>query len=178
MSIELLPADVLSQMGSVYALHDPRDGSVRYIGKTTLSPEERLSAHIKAARTRGRARSWTWIRGLLRDGLAPTVSLLEQANLASLNECERRWIAHGKANGWTLTNLTDGGDGGMSSETAAATWTPERRERRIAGIKAAWARPEVKAVIRAKLVEAWKLRRLGLRSPKLAMRRQRMKAAV
>ena len=66
-------------MISVYALADARTGTVRYVGQTRFTPEERLRRHLKDARGGNRLPRNRWIRSLLRAGLAPQILLLETA---------------------------------------------------------------------------------------------------
>ncbi len=65
-----------------------------------------------------------WIRSLLAEGLDYEIAVLETAEAEEmLPQLERWWIAYGRASGWPLTNLTDGGDGwlgGNHSEEAKA----------------------------------------------------------
>jgi hypothetical protein len=53
--------------GTIYALVDPRDGAVRYIGQTTKTVAERLAGHI----ARPAPRVGVWISELREVGLAP-----------------------------------------------------------------------------------------------------------
>lgn len=106
---------------TIYALIDPRDDAVRYVG-IAVKPVKRLADHIKASayETTHKAR---WIRQLLALGLQPTMQILEQGDDTALREeAERRWIAHYRSAGARLTNLTDGGDG-----VPGHRWTDEQR---------------------------------------------------
>lgn len=96
----------------VYALIDPRTSLTRYIGKSSTGMK-RPRNHVLASRLRrDRSHKANWIRELLAAGLAYTIVILEQVEDASLLDAsERRWIAHGRAQAWPLTNLTEGGDG-------------------------------------------------------------------
>lgn len=65
-----------------------------------------------------------WVLSLRRAGLMYGVSVLEKCpDNESLLMAEKKWIAHGRAIGWNLTNLTDGGEGNCgwhpSPETVA-----------------------------------------------------------
>lgn len=115
-------------MSKVYALVDPRDRSIRYVGKTTKPLSTRRSQHIalsRRPRSRARATHTThtthttqWIRSLALLGLTPDVRLLENVNSTypsparALNQAEIAWIAHYRRHGANLTNHTNGGDGG------------------------------------------------------------------
>jgi group I intron endonuclease len=95
----------------IYGLVDPRTDKIRYIGKTKAGmkrPQSHgLVCHLKKDRTH-KAR---WIQELRRAGLSYSVVVLEEVFEQDLCQAERRWIASARAQGWPLTNLTDGGDG-------------------------------------------------------------------
>lgn len=93
----------------IYALLDPRDASVRYIGKTVSEPLRRWASHLCQL---SRTYKWFWICALKIEGLKPAWQTLEVIPAGEDWEArERAWIARGRAEGWPLTNLTDGGDG-------------------------------------------------------------------
>lgn len=96
----------------IYALVDPRTSLTRYIGKSSTGLK-RPRNHVLASRLkRDRSHKANWIRELLAAGLAYDIVVLEQVvDSALLDAAERRWIAHGRAQLWPLTNLTEGGDG-------------------------------------------------------------------
>ena len=58
----------------VYHLVDPRDKTVRYVGKTA-SPKSRLRAHIAESRERQNTRKKRWISELITAGLEPIMVL-------------------------------------------------------------------------------------------------------
>lgn len=60
--------------GTLYALVDPRDGAVRYIGQTTKTVTERLAGHI----ANPAPRVGEWISELRQAGLAPHPVALRQ----------------------------------------------------------------------------------------------------
>lgn len=95
----------------VYALIDPRDGAVRYVGCTN-NPEHRIADHICEARTKetnqGKKR---WILSILADGLRPVMEVLQKTDDLSWEEDESRWIQVHRETGAELLNLTDGGCG-------------------------------------------------------------------
>jgi len=57
---------------SVYALIDPRDDSIHYIGQSR-QPEFRLSQHIQ----RSYGSTYAWIQELLQQGLQPILKIVE-----------------------------------------------------------------------------------------------------
>ncbi len=97
--------------GVVYALVDPRNGRVCYVGHTTQSLERRLSNHLSAAKRSPDRPVCSWINELTEQGRNPQARALELVGSGSNWESrERWWIAHYREIGW-LTNLTDGGLG-------------------------------------------------------------------
>lgn len=104
----------------IYALVDPRDNAIRYIGKT-VNPVNRLGTHICFARKGEHTYRAHWILGLLNNDLRPTLTILESGlTVENVDDRERFWIAKGKDENWPLTNMTDGGDGWMEAGSEAA----------------------------------------------------------
>lgn len=99
----------------IYALVDPRDGSVRYVGKTK-SVKHRLKNHKNE---NGCLRKNRWIALLKSFGLVPEIIVLEEVFESVWQDKEKWWIKHHKDLGCDLTNLTSGGEGlsGISDET-------------------------------------------------------------
>ena len=62
----------------IYGLIDPRDRSLRYIGKTHKRRELRLAEHMLHALEGNIAPVYAWIRSLLGEGLDPEVFVLER----------------------------------------------------------------------------------------------------
>ncbi len=119
--LAMLPKDhPLGEARHIYALVDPRNDEIRYIGKT-VRPHQRLRDHIND-RGHGNHKSH-WIADLRSQGLEPYMVLLETSfGQAPWQEAERHWIARGKELGWRLTNSRPGGDG-------PPPLPPETRER-------------------------------------------------
>lgn len=110
----------MAEATSIYALCDPRTGEVRYVGKTMLATERRLRIHVTAAkRSGGRGpRRCTWIRSLAPE--RPVIRTLLLVPHAFGAEMERKAIAHFRAKGYRLTNLTDGGEGAAGRDFTAS----------------------------------------------------------
>lgn len=114
----------------IYALVDPRDNRVRYIGKS-VNPQKRYKQHCEH---KSRLHRSVWIQGILKDGLKPILKILEELpDDANWQQSERDWIAYGKSIGWDLTNRTDGGDGvvNMPPESRARmlkTWVGRKHK--------------------------------------------------
>lgn len=109
----------------VYGLTDPRSGEIRYVGKS-MNGTARVREHGQPRHLeREKTHKAHWIRGLIHLGLTYGHVILEECQSATLLiEAERRWITHGRAAGWNLTNLTDGGDG-----TSGRVLSQESRDR-------------------------------------------------
>ncbi len=57
----------------IYGLIDPRDASLRHIGKTHKRREWRLAEHLEHAREGDRRRVYDWIRELIQAELQPEI---------------------------------------------------------------------------------------------------------
>lgn len=102
----------MSLQHQIYALVDPRDNEIRYIGKS-VNPQKRLNMHLFYASHGAHTYALRWIKGLLNNDLQPILRILEE-NISTdqIDEREKWWIAEGFRRGWRLTNMTEGGDGG------------------------------------------------------------------
>ncbi len=101
----------LSRQVHIYALHD-LDGRLRYVGKTVFKLTKRLREHVCEAKRGRRCRRSFWIRQQMRLGHAIGIELLETiAPDADWQSREQHWIKTLRAQGYDLTNLTDGGEG-------------------------------------------------------------------
>src|SRR5260221_13049598 len=92
----------------IYALIDPRDGAVRYIGKT-VNPTKRLQNHKHKSHSQE-------IQVLVQDlaSLGPklTMQILEEvAQGDDWKGAESHWVRHGLEHGWPICNKVAGGDG-------------------------------------------------------------------
>ena len=107
----------------IYGLWDPRDGRLRYIGKSN-KPKERLTNHLRAARKKGATTHLRcWLIGLMDEGEKPLLEVLEEVSRDSWQEVERDWIRQCKEHGIDLVNLCSGGLGGAHKghETSEST---------------------------------------------------------
>ena len=96
----------------IYALMEPDGREVRYIGKTSSEPEQRLNKHLSAAKHNNGSHLLHWLNSLLSKGQRPKVRILEVVRHGDdWREREKKWISIGRAKGWPLTNTTDGGEG-------------------------------------------------------------------
>jgi hypothetical protein len=106
-------------MTTIYTLSDPITNEIRYVGKTTRSPQQRLAGHIKAAR-RGMN---TYVARWLRQVGMPILGVVREVNDELGAQEERAMIALYRQQGCRLTNLTDGGEGSPG-------WIPTEETRR------------------------------------------------
>jgi hypothetical protein len=103
----------------IYALLDPRDRVVRYVGKTHGTLAVRLRQHINNPKNVHVA---AWIRSLLAASVTPIIEEIERienSNDLDWQDRERFWIAEYRSRGCDLTNLCSGGVGGnaLAEET-------------------------------------------------------------
>lgn len=80
----------------IYALRDPRDGVIRYVGQT-FTPETRFRAHVMdamrlAARGAPLSRMALWIKELWEQELCPDYLILETTTEALAEAREQAWI--------------------------------------------------------------------------------------
>ena len=98
----------------IYGLVDPRNGQLRYVGKTERTPQIRLNSHYHYAvrHKRKPTHKDKWICQLAKQGLKPlAVVLWEGDDRDLLAQDEIFWIRYFRGMGCPLTNLTDGGEG-------------------------------------------------------------------
>lgn len=90
---------------AIYVLVDPRDSTVRYVGRT-FSPATRLTGHVSAAATSTRVMR-AWVEELKAIDRRPTMTVMERATRDVYHAVEARWIAYYRARG-EIYNLRDG----------------------------------------------------------------------
>lgn len=145
----------------IYGLIDPRDGRLRYVGKTTATLRKRLRAHLNDVK-RGRVYipRHKWMSELITAGLEPDGVEIEQ-DADDWREAEQFWIALLRAQGCDLLNATAGGDGLVSyrhteetrrkqSESAKRRYlNPQERERTGEAVRRGFESEEARANLRA-----------------------------
>lgn len=89
----------------IYALIDPRNNEIRYIGKSN-KPKYRYKAHLRCDGDCFRDR---WIKKLKSENLYPDLLILEECDYNVWEEREIFWIKHYREIGKNLTNSTEGG---------------------------------------------------------------------
>jgi hypothetical protein len=105
---------------TIYGLTS-EDDKIRYVGKT-IRPTKRIREHLWEAKSRQRS-VYAWIRSLIECGQELKMVVLEVVDGDGFGE-ERKWIEHGKNNGWSLYNETSGGQGPSGKK-----WTEERKKK-------------------------------------------------
>lgn len=81
-------------MVTIYCLIDPRDGRVRYVGRTTQSLVRRLQGHCDSAtRYRSQTPLTRWLRELLAAGQSPRIRSLAVVSDVLADQAERETIA-------------------------------------------------------------------------------------
>lgn len=96
----------------IYALVDPRNNLIRYIGKAD-SPKARYSGHLLPSQLKQKNHKTNWINGLLEMGLKPRLETLDWVPAEEWQAHEMKWIDRFRTiPGYPkLTNSTDGGEG-------------------------------------------------------------------
>jgi len=119
----------------IYALADPRDGSVRYVGKTN-DRARRLEQHTEARR--GNRKLKRWLKELREAKMSPRMLTLGLPSRRGWAAAERTWIAFFEARRWRLYNLEAGGrqvwrDGyrGCKLAPVVRRWRLEKNDRRL-----------------------------------------------
>lgn len=89
----------------VYALIDPRDGSIRYVGLTS-DPRQRLWCHLSERTNAGK---WAWMCELKERGLRPRMETLEVItntgwDIDKAIRAEHDWLLKLQADGHPLLN--------------------------------------------------------------------------
>lgn len=112
-------------MNHIYGLADPRDGIIRYIGKSK-NLRRRMARHMSAMNLEKKHHAAAWLRSIVVAGLSPSVIVVESLNDADdWAAREIFWIAHFRSLGHDMTNFTDGGDGGATFGRKGKKNTPE-----------------------------------------------------
>lgn len=108
---------------AIYALIDPRDFRVRYIGLTGAKLPRRLKGHMSASSLHGKTPRSVWLRELDAAGVLPLIVELEDPS-TRMRERERHWIHHAVALGFDLVNTVH------ARPVSAATRAKQRRARK------------------------------------------------
>lgn len=95
----------------IYTLLDPRDFTVRYVGRSD-NPVKRLQQHLaETRRCKSTSYKTNWLKKLLSLKIKPIINIMEEVTLKQWEQRERFWIKYYKKRGAKLVNSTDGGEG-------------------------------------------------------------------
>jgi hypothetical protein len=96
----------------VYALADPEDRGVRYVGYTFGTTRDRLRRHVNDSQRKHSAQSRNakaaWIRGLVRRDKRPVVVVLQEGDGDAYCRWEKFWMGLFLASGARLLNSATG----------------------------------------------------------------------
>lgn len=121
----------------IYGLWDPRDGRLRYIGKT-VNPRARFYRHL-VDYDRGKiTHCSTWVKGILQSGNKPMMEILEEVTPETWQEIERDWIAQARTYGLDLVNMVSGGSGGRTPGTPMPEEVKQKISQKLKGRDAYW----------------------------------------
>ena len=103
----------------IYGLVDPRNGQLRYVGKSCKGLYRPKSHWTPSSlRIQPFTPKNNWIKQVLADNALPSVIVIQEFPDSSvLSDAERHWIRYFRHMGCPLTNLTDGGEGGHGPST-------------------------------------------------------------
>lgn len=112
----------------IYGLVDPRDHTLRYVGKSTSGlkrPKQHFCPYYLENLPFKNYYVYRWIRKLLKQNVKPEIVVLEECEPENLNFWEVWHIAYWKGLGCRLTNATLGGEGVVGRK-----WTDAQRKAR------------------------------------------------
>jgi len=138
---------VEENMAYIYGLANPETGELRYVGKS-VHPKRRLCGHLRAS---NHSHLTNWLKELKRQGLLPTLHILQTVPNDNWAWAERLWIATAKTMGARLVNGSPGGLGGSSK---GLQFSEVGRARINAGIRRACKGRVVSAETREKMAAA------------------------
>jgi hypothetical protein len=99
-----------STLVRIYGLIDPRDGMMRYVGRTSAALHTRLSGHMSEIDANGKPKGGygldknNWLSELRKAGLTPSIRVLEEVAEHDSVDAERRWVQALFKAGVPLTN--------------------------------------------------------------------------
>lgn len=171
----------------IYTLTDPRDDSIRYVGKTN-NPKIRLKSHTYL---RGTTPCSKWINNELRPlGLKPKMFIVLEVEQEIWEYNERLLIGYYRANGCKLLNVADGGgETGWSGQRTQATkdklklaftgrTIPEEQRKRISQSLMGKKQSQETILKRRETINANRLLKGHPPLPSYANREQKIKARI
>lgn len=128
----------------IYALSDPRNNQIRYIGKAN-NPENRYINHINPSRDKNTHKR-NWINNVRKSGLRPELLIIDEVPKIEWQYWEKFYISLFKTWGFSLVNYTEGGDGSTFGNSGSF------KKGNIPHNKGIPCRDDVKEKIRKKLI--------------------------
>lgn len=95
----------------IYALIDPTNDELFYIGKTRCELRERLYLHVSAARKGKPTKTCERIREILAKGVYPQIVTVAVTDAKQWHIVEDLYIKAYREAGYNLTNMVSGGGG-------------------------------------------------------------------
>src|ERR1035441_1237667 len=120
----------------IYALREPSDGMIFYVGKSK-DPSTRYRSHFKGARQFSNRHLHERVHAMRERGEKPLVTILEVCS-DNWRERERYWISYFRLLGVVLENITAGGDGATFGHRGPFRDTEARRLRLRKGWQEWW----------------------------------------
>ena len=97
----------------IYGLIDPRDGQLRYVGKSCSGMKRPTSHWLEKRQLDRKDRCHSWVKNVLVSGHVPEIEIFQECNSKEeLPDLEVFWISYFKMICCNLTNMTRGGEGG------------------------------------------------------------------
>lgn len=93
----------------IYTLSDPVTNEIRYVGKAN-DIKKRLNCHMTRSNLIKTSHKNSWIKSLIKKGLKPIIEPIDEVLVSDWEFWEIYWISQFKTWGYSLTNLTNGGD--------------------------------------------------------------------
>lgn len=112
----------------IYGLFDPRNGELRYIGKSVSGIHRAMGHALPCLLNRdGNTYKANWINQLKRYGLNYNIGIIQEfKNKEYLADAEIFWIKEFRGRGFNLTNMTDGGEGCLGKRYSEETLKKEK----------------------------------------------------
>jgi group I intron endonuclease len=132
-------------------LTDPRDGIVKYVGQTG-DLKIRLQRHMSDYYLKPNGLKENWLRYLKNNGLKPTIEVLDEGTEENIDDLEIYWISQFKTWGFTLKNVSEGGN---SIWKKGYKKTDEQKEKYIESNKKRWLAVNKYSIETGELVESF-----------------------
>ena len=113
--VEVPPVSMGGEI-AIYVLTDPRDNTVRYVGKSN-DPARRLAEHVSS--------DLPWLVDLKASGLAPVMRIMDRASVDEWERAEQYWITFYSTRG-RLLNTEVGGRGYAHAYYKRVKWAKRK----------------------------------------------------